>query len=168
MLTLKHQKYKTDAFGKLIVILTWTQRSDVVIDKWVEVKMFLTLVFGCSHSHLTRYVMFAVHGRQWDECQWSFSLLLHSSIVFIKPTSLYKLSRGQGFELWGEAQLTVGLCQSSGSSSDVRLCRIRCSSLYFLPFSSLSRFLPPSFPSSPPSLCPLFTRLLILFQGLFP
>lgn len=122
--------------------------------------MFLTLVFGCSHSHLTRYVMFAVHGRQWDECQWSFSLLLHSSIVFIKPTSLYKLSRGQGFELWGEAQLTVGLCQSSGSSSDVRLCRIRCSSLYFLPFSSLSPgfcllpfhpHLPHSAPCSPDS-----------------
>lgn len=104
--------------------------------------MFLTLVFGCSPSHLTRYVMFAVHGRQWDECQWSFSLLLHSSIIFIKPTSLYKLSRGQGFELWGEAQLTVGLCQSSGSSSDVRLCRIWFSSLYFLSFSVC--FLPPS------------------------
>lgn len=93
--------------------------------------MFLTLVFGCSPSHLTRYVMFAVHGRQWDECQWSFSLLLHSSIMFIKPTSLYKLSRGQGFELWGEAQLTVGLCQSSGSSSDVP------NSMLFTLFSSL-------------------------------
>lgn len=118
--------------------------------------MFLTLVFGCSPSHLTRYVMFAVRGRQWDECQWSFSLLLHSSIMFIKPTSLYKLSRGQGFELWGEAQLTVGLCQSSGSSSDVRLCRIH---FIFFPFPLSPGFcllpfhphLPHSAPCSPDS-----------------